>query len=71
MIVKTIDSPVFYRKKRNALPAKGVERKHHPDKSFDQFLIEAFGGEVVQKNKEYSPELSFLSRENLIRLSKV
>lgn len=71
MIVKTIDSPVFYRKKRSALPAKGMEPKSIPERSFDQYLLEAFGGEVVQKNQKISPQMSAISRENLIRLSKI
>ncbi len=70
MIVKSLESPVFYRKKRNALPGKGLERVPAKTKSFDQYLLEAFQGEVVKEGENFSSNLSEIARDNLIRLSR-
>ncbi len=72
MIVKKLESPIYYRKKRNALPGKGVD--HHrssKSKSFDQYLLEAFDGDVVQDGDRFSRNISDLTRDNLIRLSRM
>ncbi len=71
MIVKTVESPVFYRKKRKGLPGKNPVIAKKEEKSFDQYLVEAFGGEVVQKDKSFSRNISELTQENLIRLSNM
>lgn len=73
MIVKSLESPVYYRRKRGALPGRGVEvaaPKAHT-RSFDQYLLEAFHGEVVQQGDRISGKLSDMTRENLIRLSEM
>lgn len=73
MIVKSLESPVYYRRKRGALPGRGVEAaipKSH-SRSFDQYLLEAFQGEVVQQGHRISDKLSDMTRENLIRLSEI
>lgn len=71
MIVKQLESPVYYKKKRRALPGRGPEQSSGDvRKSFEEYLTEAFSGEVVQKNQEFSSKLSNLARENLIRLGE-
>jgi hypothetical protein len=72
MIVKKLESPVFERRRRQGLPGKGVEAAPvNREKSFDQYLIEAFDGEVVKNGKNFSNGLSNLTRENIIRLSQI
>lgn len=72
MIVKKMESPVYYRRSREGLPGKGIDaRPVNEEKSFDQYLIEAFQGEVVRDGNKYSKELSSLTKENLIRLSSL
>ena len=71
MIVKKMESPVYHRRRRESLPGRGVEsRSLDRDKSFEQFLLEAFRGELVQEGKSFSKTVSPLTKENLIRLSK-
>lgn len=70
MIVKEIDNQVFQRTRKEGLPGKGLrEKPSQQEKSFDQYLIEAFKGEVVKSEKHFSKDLSKLTRDNLIRLS--
>lgn len=73
MIVKSLEHPVYYKKKRQPLPGKGMDRNEKPQvqKTFDQYLMESFQGEVVQKGKDFSSDLSSLTKENLIRLSNM
>ncbi len=70
MIVKKLESPVYHRRRARSLPGRGVESNSSADKSFDQYLIEAFQGEVVQKGDQFSKKVSALQQENLIRLSR-
>ena len=71
MIVKQAENPIYQRRKRNSLPGKGVEdRAVNREKSFDQYLIEAFGGEVVKEGNRFG-NVSELTRDNLIRLSQI
>ena len=72
MIVKNLEGPVYHRKRRQGLAGRGAQSPALADsKSFDQYLLEAFQGEVVQEGKLFSTTLSDLARENLIRLSKI
>ncbi|MCB1309173.1 MAG: hypothetical protein KDK30_13365 [Leptospiraceae bacterium] len=72
MIVRKMDNPVFHRRKREGLPGRGMEdRAVNREKSFDQYLLEAFDGEVVRDGKDFSGNLSDLTRDNLIRLSQL
>ena len=51
------------------MPGKGLHVKpENREKGFDQYLIEAFQGELVRENKSFSPKLSPLARKNLLRL---
>lgn len=72
MIVKKLESPVYHRRQRRPLPGRGVEGlSNGADKSFDQYLLEAFQGEVVQNGDRFSGKVSSLQQENLIRLSQL
>lgn len=73
MIVKNLEGPVYHRKRRQGLAGRGGAQSPAlaDSKSFDQYLLEAFQGEVVQEGKLFSDTLSALTRENLIRLSKI
>lgn len=72
MVVKKLESPLYYRRRRDSLPGKGVEEKpKNREKTFDQYLLDAFQGEVVKKGNDVSPRVSSLTRDNLIRLSQI
>jgi len=72
MIVRKLESPLYYRQqRREALPGRGYETVAANRKSFNQYLLEAFQGEVVQEGKRISPRVSPLQRENLIRLGRI
>lgn len=72
MIVKKMESPVYHKRNRDSLPGKGMEiRPGNAEKSFDQYLLEAFNGEVVRDGSKYSNGLSTMTKENLIRLSSL
>jgi len=70
MIVKKMEGPIYYKKNRAALTGKGASSANN-EKSFDQYLLEAFEGNVVQNGDTFSPKISKLTQENLIRLSKM
>ncbi len=70
MIVKQAESPIYQRRKRASLPGKGADaRAVNREKSFDQYLIEAFDGEVVKEGNRFG-NVSDMTRDNLIRLSQ-
>jgi hypothetical protein len=71
MIVTKLESPVYYKKRREALSGKGGSPRGEREKTFEQYLLEAFNGEVVKKGESVSPKLSQLTRENLIRLGNI
>lgn len=72
MVVKKLESPLYYRRRRESLPGKGVEEEpKNREKTFDQYLLDAFGGEVVQEGNKISPRVSNITRDNLIRLSQI
>ena len=72
MIVKKLESPVYHRRPRRSLAGRGGDNDSFAEsKSFDQYLIEAFQGEVVQKGDRFSGKVSALQQENLIRLSRI
>lgn len=72
MIVKEAENPIYHRRKRESLPGRGLDaRAGNHEKSFDQYLLEAFQGEVVKTGDRFADNVSNLTRENLIRLSSV
>ncbi len=73
MIVRKLESPLYQKKKREPLAGQGFD---HPstansEKSFDQYLLEAFQGEVVAEDNRFHSKVSELQRENIIRLSQL
>lgn len=72
MIVRKMENPVFHRRKRASLPGyEFAQQAVNHEKSFDQYLIDAFQGEVVQQGEQFSNSLSNLAQDNLIRLGQV
>ena len=72
MIVKKLESPTYYRRQRKSLPGRGLEQPpQEREKSFDQYLLEAFSGEVVQEGNKFSNSVSALTKENLVRLGRL
>ncbi|MCB1169428.1 MAG: hypothetical protein KDK25_03795 [Leptospiraceae bacterium] len=73
MIVRKMESPLYQKKRREPLTGKGVEvpSAANSEKSFDQYLLEAFEGEVVRQDSQFKADLSELQRENIIRLSQM
>lgn len=70
MIVRSLESPVFQKRKREPLAGKGAERASNEQKSFEEYLLDAFNGEVVRDGSRFSSKMSDLTRDNLIRLSQ-
>jgi len=73
MIVRKLESPLYQKKKREPLAGQGVEvpATANSEKSFDQYLLEAFQGEVVREDSKFKGQVSELQRENIIRLSQL
>lgn len=71
MIVRKMEGPHYHKKNRTALPGKGFEGSSNREKSFDQYMLEAFRGEMVQDGERFSSKLSGLAKDNLIRLSQI
>lgn len=71
MIVRKMENPVFHKRKRGSLQGKDFdEMAKNNEKSFEQYLLDAFQGEVVQKGNNISKDVSNLTRDNLIRLNQ-
>ncbi|MCE9499625.1 MAG: hypothetical protein K8R21_03865 [Leptospira sp.] len=73
MIIRSLEQPVYNRQKKGGLPgaglkAKGIPERENMGKSFEEYLTEAFKGEVVQQGAWFSDSLSDLSRKNLDRI---
>ena len=73
MIVRKLETPLYQKRKREPLAGQGVENAAaaNAEKSFDQYLLEAFQGEVVRKDDSFQGKLSDLQRDNIIRLSQI
>ena len=70
MIVQKMENPVFHKRKRESLAGRDFEAAVNNEKSFEQYLIDAFQGEMVQKGDQFSHKISNLTKENLIRLNQ-
>ena len=73
MVIRSLEQPVYYRNRRGGLPgaglkAKGVTESPLAGKSFEEYLTEAFQGEVVQEGNWYSNRLTEMGRKNLSRI---
>jgi len=71
MVIRSIQQPAYNRNRESGLAGQGARKalSSSGDKSFEQILLEAFQGEVVQKGAWVSPEVSPLGQRNLRRLS--
>lgn len=72
MIIRSLQQP-GYERNQKGIPGYGPSRKHssldeQSPKSFEDFLTEAFEGEIVQEGKWFTSNLSDLSRKNLEKL---
>ncbi|WP_108976444.1 LIC12298 family protein [Leptospira ryugenii] len=71
MIVRSIHQPAYNRHKESGLSGQGPKRgfaSSQEGKTFEEYLMEAFQGEVVQKGDWVSPKLSDLGQRNLKRM---
>ncbi len=71
MIIRSLEHPVYYRRKKGGL--SGAELKPKPvqdrySKTFEEYLTEAFQGEVVQNGAWFSNQLSDLTKRNLKKI---
>ncbi len=70
MHVTTVESRFYRRFSRPALAGRGREvESGNKQRSFDDYLVEAFQGEVIKDGPRYSRSISPLARQNLVRLS--
>ncbi|TGL61248.1 hypothetical protein EHQ58_05575 [Leptospira ognonensis] len=71
MIVRSIHQPAYNRHKESGLAGQGPKKgfsQSNGGKTFEEYLTEAFQGEVVQKGEWLSPKLSEMGQKNLRRL---
>jgi hypothetical protein len=71
MIVRSIQQPAYNRHRDSGLAGQGPKKgfsQNNGGKTFEEYLMEAFQGEVVQKGNWVSPDLSELGKKNLKRL---
>lgn len=71
MIVRSIQQPAYNRHKDTGLPGQGPKKgfsQNQSEKTFEEYLMEAFQGEVVQKGNWVSPNLSDLGKKNLRKM---
>lgn len=66
-----MENPVFHKRKRGTLVGKDFDEvAKNNEKSFEQYLLDAFEGEVVQKGNQFFGNVSSLTKDNLIRLNQ-
>lgn len=73
MVIRSLYQPVYHREKRNGLPgavsaAQAKPKFEDGNKSFEDYLTEAFRGEKVQEGTWFSPQVTELSRRNLKKI---
>ena len=70
MIIRSLEQPTYNRKHKGGLPGFGPSKKttDQSGKSFEDFLTEAFQGEVVQEGSWTSANLTDLTRRNLHKI---
>ena len=71
MIIKSLENPVYYRRKKGGLAgnqALKLKPVASATKTFEEFLTEAFQGEVVQTGTQFSKKLSDLTIRNLKKI---
>ena len=70
MIIRSLQQPT-YQRSQSGIPGYGPSKKQGADqngKTFEDYLLEAFEGEVVQEGKWFSSNMSDLTKRNLERL---
>jgi hypothetical protein len=71
MIIKSLENPVYYRRKKGGLAgnqALKIKPASNDQKTFEEYLTEAFQGEVVQTGFNFSKKLSDLTIRNLKKI---
>ncbi|MDF3819291.1 hypothetical protein P3G55_05240 [Leptospira sp. 96542] len=71
MIVRSIQQPAYSSRRDSGLPGQGPKKgfsQNSNGKTFEEYLMDAFQGEVVQNGTWVSPNLSDLGKKNLKRL---
>lgn len=74
MIIRSLENPVYSRKRKGGLPGAGpihkaqYSPKKDTGKSFEDFLQEAFDGEVIQKGAWFSNNITDLTKKNLRKI---
>ncbi len=74
MIVRSISGPSYHGPRREALAGRGWDHKglahaHQKGKrDFQQYLIDAFAGDLVQEGESMQARLSPLTKSKLLRL---
>ena len=70
MIIRSLENPIYYNRKKTGLAGAELKPKaiSNEDKSFEEYLKEAFEGEVVQNGKWFSKNLSQLTLKNLQKI---
>ncbi|MCB1144203.1 MAG: hypothetical protein H7A24_06045 [Leptospiraceae bacterium] len=69
MVIKSLEYPVYYRRKQGGLAGQDFKQKEVKSanfgKTFEEYLSEAFEGEKVQDGSWFSSGLSDLTKRNL------
>jgi len=69
MVIRSIQQPGYQRNRETGLPGAVAKRTLAASgKSFDQVLLEAFQGDVVQEGNWTSGQVSSLAQRNLDRM---
>ena len=72
MVIRSLYQPVYQREKKHGLPgavaSQTKPRFEDGNKTFEEYLAEAFQGEKVQVGTWFAPQISELSKKNLKRL---
>lgn len=70
MVIKSLEYPVNYRRKTAGLAGTGSAKTlvKNSVKSFEEYLMEAFQGELVQNGNLFSAHLSAQTKTNLSKI---
>lgn len=71
MIIRSLEHPVQYKRSKGGLAGAELKPRVTVDrysKTFEEYLLEAFQGEVVQSGNWMSGQLSDLSKRNLRKI---
>lgn len=72
MVIRSLDFPIYNRPKKGlageGLQFKGAKKRVPQERTFEDFLIESFQGEVVQNGSWFSTKLSDRMKKNIKRI---